>query len=431
MTTQIERPLTSADDGTRLSPMLVSRKNYTDAEIFEQERTNIFRRTWQLICHTSELPENGSYRTAKIAGEPVAVWRGNDGVIRGFHNACTHRGVEVLLGSKGNCPGSVKCMYHAWTFSDTGDLVGVPFPRAYGEGLDKSQYGLTPVKVAEFAGLIFAAIDPAVEDFEEYLGEAASYLRDFMEGTEVIGRARWDYPGNWKLWTDNFRDNYHPQFLHRLVADGRGGMQPGKNVELSSGHSMLTFPAYGTFNIEKFAAGLASELGEKLDLKPADNQGRGHTEEEQQARLDAWERDVRHGTTIFAVFPNFDLQYDIQGHNIFVEVATPLGLDNTVVELLVFGKVGDSEEERKRRLQGSGDSQGSWGKISSDDIEAAVRAQSGLQGSSLATSHMGRGLKPGKVGDKFDEYSLRCFHKIWNAYINEEPIELERKFVHE
>ncbi|MFI6985146.1 aromatic ring-hydroxylating dioxygenase subunit alpha [Embleya sp. NPDC050154] len=431
MTTQAERPTPARDEHTRTSPMLVPRRNYTDPGLYEEERVKIFRRTWQLICHTSELPEVGSYRTARIAGEPVAVWRGTDGVIRGFHNACTHRGVEVLLGAKGTCPGSVKCMYHAWAFSDKGDLVGVPFPRAYGEGLDKSEYGLTPVKVAEFAGLVFAAIDPAVENFEDYLGEAARYLREFMADTEVIGRARWDYPGNWKLWTDNFRDNYHPQFLHRMIADGRGGMQPGKNYELASGHSMLTFPAYGGFNIEKYAAGLSCELGETLTLKVEDSASRGHTDEEQEARLAAWERDVRHGNTIFAVFPNFDLQYDADGSSIFLEVATPLGLDSTVVELIILGKVGESAAERKRRLETGADSQGSWGKISADDLEAAVRAQSGLQGSSLATSHMGRGLKPGKVGDKFDEYSLRCFHKLWNSYINEEPIVLEKGFVHE
>lgn len=433
MTTQAERPALSVAEHelARTSPMLVPRKNYTDPSIYDEERVKIFRRTWQLICHASELPEPGSYRTARIAGEPVAVWRGIDGVIRGFHNACTHRGVEVLLGAKGTCPGSVKCMYHAWAFSDRGDLIGVPFPRAYGAGLDKSEYGLTPVEVAEFAGLVFAAIDPVVENLEDYLGEAARYLQDFMEDTEVIGRARWDYPGNWKLWTDNFRDNYHPQFLHRLIADGRGGMQPGKNYELSSGHSMLTFPAYGGFNIEKYAAGLSAELGEDVTLTDVGAVGRTHTDQEQEARLAAWERDVRHGNTIFAVFPNFDLQYDVGGRDIYIEVATPLGLDSTLVEFILLGRVGESAAERKRRLETSADSQGSWGKITADDVEASVRAQSGLRGTSVETSHMGRGLEPGKVGDKFDEYSLRSFHKLWNSYINEEPIVVEKGFKHE
>lgn len=393
------------------APMLVARSNYTDPQVFEQERVDVRRRTWQFVCHTSELPNAGSYRTTTIAGEPVVVWLDEKGELRGFLNACTHRAVEVARGRSGNCGRVATCIYHQWSFDLQGRLVGVPFRPAYGDCLNEAEYALRPVAVATVGPLVFASIAPLVPDFDEYLGEARVYLEGFVENTEVLGRVRWDFPGNWKLWTDNFRDNYHPQLLHRMISATRGGMQPGRNVELRTGHSLMTFPIYGEFNMDRWGQQLSAELGQPVHLPPRP------PAPDEETRLAQWKADVRHGNTIFAVFPNFDLQHDAEGANIYIQVANPTAVDHTQVEFVLLGRIGEAVEERRRRLETSVDGQGSWGKISADDLEAAISASRGLQESLHGVSHMGRGVQPGREGHKFDEYSLRSFYKTWNHYM--------------
>lgn len=43
---------------------------YTDPTILEEERVKIFSNVWNLVCHESEIPNPGSFRTATVAGYP-------------------------------------------------------------------------------------------------------------------------------------------------------------------------------------------------------------------------------------------------------------------------------------------------------------------------------------------------------------------------
>ena len=74
---------------------------YTDPEVFQREKTAIFYRTWHYVGHASELARPGDYVTGMVADQRVMVVRGRDGVLRGFHNTCMHRGHHILAG-KGN-----------------------------------------------------------------------------------------------------------------------------------------------------------------------------------------------------------------------------------------------------------------------------------------------------------------------------------------
>ncbi|MBV9727680.1 MAG: Rieske 2Fe-2S domain-containing protein, partial [Gammaproteobacteria bacterium] len=60
---------------------------YRDAEFFERERQAIFRQSWQLICHLSDVPRPGDFHTFDFLNEPIFVVRTEQGV-RAFHNVC-------------------------------------------------------------------------------------------------------------------------------------------------------------------------------------------------------------------------------------------------------------------------------------------------------------------------------------------------------
>ena len=68
--------------------------------MLEDEKRLIFKKTWQLVGHASDVAVPGSYMTAAIAGQHVAVVRGRDGELRAFFNVCQHRG-HLLLEGKG------------------------------------------------------------------------------------------------------------------------------------------------------------------------------------------------------------------------------------------------------------------------------------------------------------------------------------------
>jgi phenylpropionate dioxygenase-like ring-hydroxylating dioxygenase large terminal subunit len=51
---------------------------YHDRDFFELEREAILRNSWQVVCHTSDVPHAGDYHSFDFLGESVIVVRGDD-----------------------------------------------------------------------------------------------------------------------------------------------------------------------------------------------------------------------------------------------------------------------------------------------------------------------------------------------------------------
>lgn len=388
----------------------IDRRIYHDQSVYDRENKAIFERAWQYVCHESELGGAGDFVTAMIAGQPIVVTRGKDGELRAMENACTHRGAMLETARRGHCGSILRCMYHGWSFNLEGQLVGVPYPQAYGNDWKNEDHALATVHVATYAGLVFAAINPLAPTIEEFLGEAAEYVHMYFHDTEVLGRVSWTYEGNWKLWHENFCDNYHPQFVHKFVrvVNNYGGPEPnGVNLQLDLGHAHMSWMSSGPPDLARYGEEL--KKGSGIDV-------------------DAWEgalavpfpentTDREPHNAIFTLFPNFDYQYSANDRVMLIQIVTPLSVDETKIELTVLGRIGESEEVRAYRREHSLDSQGSWGKVSADDMEAAIRTHQGTKSVGTPRSTMGRGVAPGKQGTKYDEYSLRSFYFGWRHYM--------------
>ena len=76
---------------------------YTDPGLYERERQAIFKRHWQMLGPAGRLQEPGSYLAVTVAGWKLFALRGQDGVLRGFHNVCRHRGARLLADGLGQC----------------------------------------------------------------------------------------------------------------------------------------------------------------------------------------------------------------------------------------------------------------------------------------------------------------------------------------
>ena len=61
-----------------------------------------------------------------IAGEPVVVFRGQDGAFGALIDRCPHRGVALSLGRVAE-DGCLECRFHGWRFATDGEARFIPF----------------------------------------------------------------------------------------------------------------------------------------------------------------------------------------------------------------------------------------------------------------------------------------------------------------
>lgn len=200
---------------------------YSDPEIFELEKRRVFGKAWLFLGHESEIPEPGDYVVRRIVDDSFIVARDEAGLVRVLFNMCLHRGMQVCRSELGNAS-HFRCPYHAWTYKNTGQLVGVPFHKdAFGgdEGLDRKAATLLPApQMAIHAGLIFASLDADAPDLETYLGGFDFYLDFYVQqsdaGAEFRGPQRFRVKSNWKIGAENFvGDTYHTPHTHASVVD--------------------------------------------------------------------------------------------------------------------------------------------------------------------------------------------------------------------
>lgn len=198
---------------------LINSKIFVDPEVYRLESTRVFARTWLHVAHESEIPNNGDFVTRNMGDDPVIVARGRDGRVRVLLNMCRHRGRRVCNEDLGNT-NHFQCPYHGWTYTNAGNLTGVPFYEDYRGNLDKGEYGLREApRVDSYLGLIFASWAPEGEPLSDFLG-GMRWMLDLMfgrtEAVEVAGPPmRWQVAANWKLGAGNFAgDGHHLSITH-------------------------------------------------------------------------------------------------------------------------------------------------------------------------------------------------------------------------
>ena len=96
---------------------------YTDPDILTAEFERIFEREWYYAGRADEIPSPGRFVRRRVGRETVILVRGRDQAIRGFLNVCRHRGAQLCLTDSGEVGRTIRCPYHAWSYSLDGQLV--------------------------------------------------------------------------------------------------------------------------------------------------------------------------------------------------------------------------------------------------------------------------------------------------------------------
>ena len=187
---------------------------YTCSDRFAVERDTLFRGMPNLVGLTCECTDPGDYLTADLGGVPVFVVRGQDGVLRGFVNACRHRGAPVVEG-EGAVGNITSCQYHGWQYGLDGALRRRPGGEDGFDDVPKDTCSLHPVEIAEGYGLIFARAAGNPFTIDEALGGAEEEIRPYgLETYHHFETRVQEVPFNWKLVMDTFTEAYHLNWLH-------------------------------------------------------------------------------------------------------------------------------------------------------------------------------------------------------------------------
>lgn len=313
----------------------LSTEPYVSEEHFALERDRVFRRCWLNVGRVEEIPEEGDYfvRDIMICGASILVIRSADGVVRGFHNACSHRSNRLVPEGRGACQNALRCRLHGWAYSSKGELLHVP-DEAYFHDFDKKDRGLTPVQTDVWEGFIFIHLDanPA-DNLREYLGGVVDRLNGcpFSE-MELFQAYTIEERANWKVVLDTQNELYHLPFQHQRILGTVFGKDPSSQSRFSN------FALYGSHNSWSARLGQSQKLTPlKIALFMRGDDTPGFSVEQRVGDIDH-----------FNLFPNMVLTlYRVGNSTSYItHYAWPLAVDRTLWEIRFHFRVAVSARER-------------------------------------------------------------------------------------
>jgi phenylpropionate dioxygenase-like ring-hydroxylating dioxygenase large terminal subunit len=198
------------------APLALHKSIYTGKARHAAEMRDIFHKEPLVAGLSGDLPKPGDALVFDGAGPSILVMRGKDGVVRAFHNMCTHRAARLVEQPEpwsGHLP-RVSCPFHAWTFDAAGRLVGQPGKDGF-SGCAIGSRDLVELPCAEHHGLIFVRIDPEPIDGAAHLGSFGAIVEQLELGrAEPVRKGILRADTNWKFALDTYGEGYHFKALH-------------------------------------------------------------------------------------------------------------------------------------------------------------------------------------------------------------------------
>ena len=176
------------------------------------DRRAVFARSWQLVAHASQVDGAGDHVVASIAGVPLLIVRGDDGVLRALHNVCRHRAGPLAL-CDGRGARRLRCHYHGWTYALDGQLHSAP-EMDDACAFEREAIRLPEARVAQWRGFVFAALADAPAPADVFDGIDARIGAQALDGYVLRQHSAYDIDCNWKVYVDNYLEGYHVPHIH-------------------------------------------------------------------------------------------------------------------------------------------------------------------------------------------------------------------------
>lgn len=288
---------------------------YTDPEFAALEKEHLWSKSWLLAGIANEIPNPGDYLLFEQLDQSVILTRGQDGVVRAFHNVCRHRASALLQKPKGRAMRFV-CPYHAWGYTLDGKLASVPDQHDFA-CLDKANTGLVPVRCEVDRGRIFVNFDSDAEPLADYMAPVAGQTEGYpLERMVVKHMLRVEMACNWKLAYHNFLEIYHVATVH------------ARSLAPFLDSQSFVIALYGNGHMR---FGTRKKRGETI-FKAAPTQP------------DDIANVFRENTIALPTFPNTFFSLDPIGFSL--QSFWPDGPDRSVMEVRMMGWESDSEADR-------------------------------------------------------------------------------------
>lgn len=168
----------------------------------------LFQKYWHLVCHRTELPNDGDFLKLKSPIGDVVVF--NDaGDYVAFDNRCAHRGALIYLTDSGNQANT--CKYHGWAFR--GGRLIIPSAEQF-RGCNIDRADLRKYKLDWCGDFLFVGIEPKYDLYTQ-LGGVAEYIENIS--FNINGRldlSAYEYECAWPLALENALEPYHIGMIH-------------------------------------------------------------------------------------------------------------------------------------------------------------------------------------------------------------------------
>jgi Rieske 2Fe-2S family protein len=231
---------------------------YASAAVFEWERRHFFEGSWCCVGRSAEVAAAGDQRALSVGSVGILLIRDVAGTLRGFFNACRHRGHELLAPGTARTARAIKCPYHSWVYGLAGDCRATPRFGAgtagagagsaagglaggggagaedaggaggdgagagpggglagAGGGLDREELGLVPVRLAEWHGWVFVNVSGDAPPIQEHIGNADLVVADYQpERLRLGATSAYEVAANWKIVVENYLECYHCSSIH-------------------------------------------------------------------------------------------------------------------------------------------------------------------------------------------------------------------------
>ena len=218
------------------------REMYVDPGAWTRERDSVLYDEWFCVGRRADLglAEPGRVAVVDVAGESVLVTSDEAGALHAAYNVCRHRGSQLVPALPGASPvclaaRALRCPYHSWTYSLSGDLVRAPHADL-SEG-DRSTFALNRVAVEEWAGFVFVHLGAPSRPLAEAVARPARTLANYRMADLATGlRLTYEVAANYKVLAENYNECYHCGPVHpeltRLVPSFGGG---GSDIDWENG----------------------------------------------------------------------------------------------------------------------------------------------------------------------------------------------------
>jgi len=330
---------------------------YTNSEYLKFEKENIFKDKWTVIGVGSLVPNPGDALPYNLLGIPLIILRDKEGMIRIFHNVCSHRG-HKLLSEPCSLKNIIRCPYHSWSYDFEGKLVATPHIGGLNihvsDKFDKSKSNLKEVRSKVWMDIIFVNINNNEIEFNEYVKPLEDRWSKFIskEDQHLLVHSKdhgyfiLDIKSNWKFAIENYCESYHLPTIHPEL---------NKISNISDHYHIQGLP-------NRFAGQGSKKYNQLIKKNKTFDIFKN------------WSKDLSNNSEYIALFPNVMIGLHID--HFYVFWLEPISINETKEHLVIY-YVGDSSANGKEFAEMRKENARIWKNVMLEDIKAVEGMQEG------------------------------------------------------